>query len=107
MATYSAEAITAAGTVLIPRTAASGDKLIYDANAVLTVINGAGSPMTVTIAVVGNNSYGQANPDPVISITNATSKAILMLAAYIDPADNTIGLTWSSTTTVTFTYGRS
>lgn len=106
MATYPAEAITAAGVVLTPRTAASGDKLTYDAGAVLRVINAAGSPVTVTITVAGNNSYGQANPDPVISITNATTKAILMLPAYVDATESAIILTWSSTTDVTFTYER-
>ncbi|MFI6296858.1 hypothetical protein ACIBEJ_35075 [Nonomuraea sp. NPDC050790] len=106
MATYTAEAITAAGTVLTPRTAAAGDKLVYDTNAVLRIINGAGAPITATITVAGNNAYGQANPDPVISVTNGTTKAALMLPVYVDPSDNLIALTWSSTTDVTFIYER-
>jgi len=106
MATYTAEPITAAGVVLTPRTAASGDKLRYDTNAVLRITNGSGGSITATIPVAGNNSYGQPNPDPVITVAASATKAVLMLPAYIDPADGLISLTWSATPDVTFIYER-
>ncbi|WP_326828677.1 hypothetical protein OIE13_22315 [Streptosporangium sp. NBC_01810] len=106
MATYTAEAISAAGTILTPRTAASGDKLNYDTNTVLRVINGSVGSITLTIPVVGNNSYGQPNPDPVITVAAGATKALLVLREYIDSADGLISLTWSATADVTFIYER-
>jgi hypothetical protein len=106
MATYSAEAITSAGTTFTARTAASGDKITPDSNLWVEVTNGGGSPMTLTVAVPGNTSYGQANPDPVYTITNGTTKAIPLYASYADPSDGLIALTWSATTSVTFTVKR-
>jgi len=106
MATYPAESITAAGVILTPRTAASGDKLRYDTNAVLRITNGSDAQITATIPVPGNNSYGQPNPDPVITVAANTTKAVLMLPAYIDPADGLIAITWSATADVTFIYER-
>ncbi|MEU4410764.1 hypothetical protein AB0F88_40190 [Streptosporangium sp. NPDC023963] len=106
MATYSAEAISAAGTVLTERTAAAGDKLVYDTNAVLRIINGSGGSITATITVAGNNSYGQPNPDPVITVAAGATKAAIMLPQYVDPSDNLIALTWSATPDVTFIYER-
>lgn len=106
MATYTAEPITAAGVVLTSRTAAAGDKLNYDTNAVLRITNDSGGSITATVTVVGNNSYGQPNPDPVITVGAGVTKAALMLPVYIDPADGLISLTWSATPSVTFTYER-
>ena len=102
MATYTAEAMTVAGTALTSRTAASGDKITPDDNLFLIITNGGGAPMTVTVTVVGNNSYGEANPDPVKTITNATTKAVKLLREWADPADGLIALTWSATTSVTY-----
>lgn len=102
MATYPADAVTATGTVPTSRSAAAGDKITPDSNLFLLVTNGGGSPINLTIAVPGNTSYGQANPDPVIAITNGTTKAIRLLSEYADPSDGLIALTWSDTTSVTF-----
>ncbi|GAA3416220.1 hypothetical protein [Streptosporangium vulgare] len=106
MATYSADAITIAGVTPTSRTAASGDKLTPADNAFIRVTNGGGSPMTVTFAVPGNNEDGEANPDPVRTITNGTTKCVRVNRRWADPADGLIALTWSSTTSVTFTYER-
>lgn len=102
MATYSAEAMTVAGTALTSRTAASGDKIVPDDNLFLIITNGGGSPMTVTPSVPGNNAYGEANPDPVRTIANSTTKAVKLLREWADPSDGYIALTWSSTTSVTY-----
>ena len=102
MATYTAEAMTVAGTALTSRTAASGDKIMPDSELFLIITNGGGSPMTVTVTVAGNNTYGEANPDPVRTITNGTTKAVKLLREWADPSDGLIALTWSATTSVTY-----
>ncbi|WP_214322087.1 hypothetical protein [Nonomuraea sediminis] len=106
MATYTAEAITVAGTVPTPRTAAAGDKLTPDTNAFIRVTNGGGSSMTITFAYPGVNADGEANPDPQRTIAAGATKGILVSSRWADPADGLIALTWSSTTSVTFTYER-
>lgn len=106
MATYTAQAIGAAGTVLTVRTAASGDKLTPDDNCVLWVINGDSSSHDVTFAVPGTNEDGEPNPDVVRSVTNATSKGIKVNRKWADPSDGLVALTWSATTSMTFYYVR-
>ncbi|MER6942491.1 hypothetical protein ABT294_00585 [Nonomuraea sp. NPDC000554] len=106
MATYTAEAITFAGTVPTSRTAAAGDKLTPDDNAFIRVTNGGASPVDVTFAVPGNNEDGEPNPDPKRSIATGATKAIRVNRRWADPADGLIALTWSATTSVTFTYER-
>ncbi len=102
MATRTAQAMTTAGTALTSYSAASGDKITPDDNLFLIITNADSSPMTVTVAVPGNNSYGEANPDPVRTIANATTKAVKLLREWADPSDGLIALTWSSTTSVTY-----
>lgn len=106
MATYTAEAIGVAGTVPTARTAASGDKLSPDQNTAIWVINGDASSKTLTFAYPGTNEDGEANPDPVRTIVNGTTKAILVNRLWADPSDGLIALTWSATTSVTFYYVR-
>lgn len=43
-------------------------------NTFYVVKNGGGSPITVTIAVPGNTSYGQATPDPQITVPATTGE---------------------------------
>jgi hypothetical protein len=104
--TYTAEAIGVAGTIPTLRTAASGDKLTPDANCVLWVFNGDSSSHTVTFTYPGNNEDGEANPDPVRTVANATNKAVKVNPKWADPADGLIALTWSATTSMTFYYVR-
>lgn len=106
MATYTAQAIGVAGTVLTARTAASGDKLTPDENCVLIVMNGDSSPHAVTFANPGNNEDGEPNPDVARTVTNATSQAIRVNRKWADPSDGLIALTWAATTSMTFYYVR-
>lgn len=106
MATYTAQAIGVAGTVLTARTAASGDKLTPDSNAAIIVMNGDSSPHDLTFTVPGTNEDGEANPDVVREITNATSEAIKVNPKWADPSDGLIALTWEATTSMTFYYVR-
>lgn len=106
MATYSADAITGDGDVPTIRTAASGDKITPDNNLFIRVTNGAGTDVDLTIAVPGNTSYGEANPDKVITITAGATAPIRLYPTYADPSDGLIALSWESTTSVTFTVER-
>ena len=67
----------------------------------LLVNNGSGAPITVTIAVPGNTTYGVAAPDKAFTIPAAQLWEIPLLDVYRDPADRLAHITWSSTTTVT------
>ncbi|MEV0214294.1 hypothetical protein [Micromonospora sp. NPDC050695] len=67
----------------------------------LLVLNGSGAPITVTIAVPGNTSYGVAAPDKVFTIPAGQLWEIPLLEVYRDPSDRLAHITWSSTTTVT------
>jgi hypothetical protein len=98
------KAITADGVSATYNPAAAGDKVTTpDRGAFLTVKNGAGSSMTLTITPPGKTPYGVTNPPKVWTIPATGEMDIPMLAAYADPADSgRISLVWSSTTTVTW-----
>jgi hypothetical protein len=68
----------------------------------LAVANGAGAPITVTIDVPGNTSYGAANPDVAFTVTNGTTKLIpLNNGAFVNKTTGKILVTFSSVTTIT------
>ncbi len=82
-------------------TAAAANDTAKCGDYALLVNNGSGSPITVTIAVPGNTSYGVAAPDKVFTIPAGQLWEIPLLGVYRDPADRLAHLTWSSTTSVT------
>lgn len=102
------KAITVDGVAPTINAAASGDKISGAGDRVfLNVANGSGSPMTVTITPPGKTGYNVANPSKVFTIAATSQKDIPVLSAYADPADsNLVALTWSSTTTVTWSVRR-
>ncbi len=102
MATRTAQAITTAGTALTSYSAAAGDKIVPDDNLFLIITNADSSPHDLTIAVPGTNAYGEANPDPVRTIANATPQGVKLLREWADPSDGLIALTWSSTTSMSY-----
>lgn len=107
MATYTAQAITVNGLTATPRTAASGDKLTPDTNAVLGVINGSEADVDVTITAYGGTRYGSANANKVVTVAaGATTDIAVGFPEYVSPSDGLIAVGWESTTDVTFTYKR-
>lgn len=80
-----------------------GDTALCGNDAFLVVVNGGGSSITVTLAAPGNNFYGQANPDPAITVANGTTKFIgpLRADAFADPTDGRCHITYSGVTSVT------
>lgn len=94
--------VTIAGTAPTFNAAADGDTAEVGAGCKLIVKNGAGSSMTVTVAVPGNAINAVANPDTVYTVPATTGEVwIPLYDFYADPADSLAHLTYSSTTTVT------
>jgi hypothetical protein len=71
-------------------------------NTFYVVKNGDASPITATVTVPGTTDYGQATPDPVITVAAGGERWIPLRKAY-DPADGTgrATIVLSATTSVT------
>lgn len=57
----------------------------------LVVTNGDAADHVVKIVVPGNTSYGQANPDPTITVANGTSAWIPLRKEFADAAVAGVG----------------
>ncbi len=103
MATLAYSRIAIAGTLAAPVAAsAGGDKVAPNDRGFLDVNNGGGSPITVTIAVPGNTSYGLANPDVATAVAAGARRRFGPFPADLaDPADGLVAITYSGVTTVT------
>lgn len=55
--------------------------------------NTSASPVTVTLTVPGNNSYGQPNPDPAIVVAATTGEAWVPLRKVFDDGTGTVTMT--------------
>lgn len=108
MTTYAPVAVTLNGVAATYNAAAAGDKVSGPGDNVwITVKNGSGSPITLTITPPGNNAYGVAYPAKTFSIAATGEKDVPILALYGDPSDSgNVALSWSSTTTVTWAAKR-
>lgn len=96
-------AITVDGVVPVSNVAASGDKISGAGDSVfVSVTNGGGSPITLTITPTGNTSYNVALPAKVFTIANGATKDCPVYASYANPADGLVTLVWSATTSVTW-----
>ena len=92
MAALTTQNIVNAGTAPTFGAAASGGDTAEVGNGVNTVLvvknAHATNPRTVTIVAPGNNSYGQANPDPAIVVA-ALGERWIPLRKEFDAADGT------------------
>ncbi|MEU6674759.1 hypothetical protein [Streptomyces sp. NPDC046925] len=59
--------------------------------------NTGGSPAVVTVTVLGNTSYGQANPDPQITVPATTGEKWIPLRKEYDGGDGTGRATLTAT----------
>jgi hypothetical protein len=90
------------GTAPTFAAAATGDTYEVGTAHKLIVRNGAGSSMTVTVAVPGTQVSGAANDSVVYTIPATTGEKWIPLYDYLaDPTDGRAHVTYSSTTTVT------
>ncbi len=106
MAALTATALTYGGVQAAPAAVATTDTIAesqFGANGViLRVINGAGSPMTLTVSDPNLTAVGNAGTTTAVSITNATSKTFFIPRAAINQSTGLCTLTYSSATTVTY-----
>lgn len=106
MATLTSQVVTRAGTVITPVAAAGGgDAMSVGSTMMLQVVNGGGSPITVTLAVPAARTFepNVAITSPVISVTNGTTRWIGPVDAqtFMDPTTGLCTITYSGVTTVT------
>ncbi|MGA4864102.1 hypothetical protein ACPB9J_15795 [Streptomyces lavendulocolor] len=104
MATLTTQTITAAG--LDPTYAAAsggGDKVTPGPTTFLHVINGGGSPVTVTLAVPGNFYAAVANPDLEVTVAASGERMIpVPQAPFANAADSGLAsVSYSGVTSVT------
>lgn len=90
---------------LLPTFAAAaggGDTAAPGNKSFLVVKNGGGASINVTLAVAGNDDFGNARPDLVVAVLNGTERYIpLNRAELINPSTDRIDITYSAVTSVT------
>jgi phage tail sheath gpL-like len=100
MALLVLQQITETGTTATYSAVNASETVNPDDRVALHVKNANASPTNVTIVVPGT-TYGQANPDIVTAVANATEKFIKIPPAVADPATSLITVTYSVTASVT------
>lgn len=108
MATVAVAAITRDGVVETPASASGGgDKVKAGTRTFVTVHNGSGGSVTLTVTVPGQTSYGVTQPVKTFAVAAGATRNIPILPEYGDPDDGGLAsLSWSATTTVTFSAWR-
>lgn len=106
MATLTTQVINRAGVVITPVAAAGGgDAMSCGATMMLEVVNGGGSPITVTLAVPSGvvAAPNIAITSPVITVVNGTTRWIGPVVAqfFQDPVTGLCTITYSAVTSVT------
>jgi hypothetical protein len=106
MATLTTQVITRAGTVITPVAAAGGgDAMAVGSGMILRLVNGGGSPVTVTLVVPAARTYepNVAVTSPAIAVTNGTTRDIGPIDAgtFQDPTTGLCTITYSGVTSVT------
>lgn len=106
MATLTTQVITRAGTVITPVAAAGGgDAMQVGSGMMLEVVNGGGSPITVTLNIPAARTYepNVAITSPAVSVTNGTTRWFGPIDAqtFADPVTGLLSITYSGVTTVT------
>ena len=106
MATLTTQVVNRAGTVITPVAGAGGgDAMACGSGMMLEVVNGGGSPITVTLNIPASRTYepNVAITSPAISVTNGTARWIgpVDAATFADPITGLGSITYSAVTTVT------
>jgi hypothetical protein len=109
MALLTPQQVAVTGTKLTYTAADSGGDTIASpgggSTTVLKVKNGDASAKTVTLVRPGS-SYGQANPDVSKSIPAGEEHEFVVPAAFADPADGLVHVSYSAVTSVTVAVAR-
>lgn len=81
--------------------AAGGDTATAGSDTFLVVKNGGGSSINVTLDVPGLDDFGNANPDLVVAVVNATERYIPLRHAKLVQSNGQVNITYSAVTSVT------
>lgn len=87
-----------------PATASTGDTFIPNGRSFVTVKNGSGGSINVTVDVPGNDDYGNAKADLVVAVAAGTERDIPITRADMVQSDGTVKVTCSAVTTVTIAH---
>jgi hypothetical protein len=103
MATLVVQPVNISGVVITPVAASvGGDVVPIGEHNCLEVTNGSGSPITVTITVVGADGLGRALSNDVVTVAAGTTKRIGPIGkAFANRTDHKAHVAYSSVTSVT------
>lgn len=106
MALLTAITPVAAGSAWSPAAVSASDTIaaadLGSRGAYLVVINGGGSPDTVTVADPGFSPSSNAGTALTNSVTNGTTEVMFIPASAVNPATGVATVTHSFTTSVTY-----
>lgn len=93
--------VTVAGAAVASTdTIAAAD--IGTSGVLLNVINGAGSPINVTISDPGSTAVGNVGTTTAQAVANATDGWFRILPGHVNPATGVATVAYSSITTITY-----
>lgn len=105
MALLTATRPTIAGVAWSPAAVSASDTIaaadLGTQGAYLVVINGGGSPDTVTVVDPGTTPAGSAATNPTNAVANATTEVMRISPAFVNPATGVATVNHSFTTSVT------
>lgn len=88
-----------------PATATVGDTFLPNGRSFVTVENGSGGSITVTVVVPGNDDFGNARPDHSVTVAAGTERDIpINRAEFVDPATGLVTVICSAVTSVTIQH---
>lgn len=110
MALISPSTVTTAGLLAAPAAVAASDTISGDSvpqgGLLYRVINGGGSPDSVEVSDGGTTPAGNPGDTTAVTVTNGTTKTILITRNNIVASTNLVTITHSFTTSVTFELQR-
>lgn len=106
MALLTATRPTIAGVAWSPAAVSASDTIaaadLGTQGAYLVIINGGGSPDTVTVTDPGTTPAGSAATNPTNSVTNATTEVMRISPNFVNPSTGVATVSHSFTTSVTY-----
>lgn len=106
MAALAATTPTRAGTVSAGAAVAASDtiaaSIVGSKGCLLEIINGNASPDSMTISDAGSSPAGTPVTSYAASVTNATAKVFFISPKQVDSSAQTVTITHSVTSTVTY-----
>ena len=80
---------------------AGGDTAIPGNNSFLTIKNGSGGSINVTLDVQGSDDFGNARPDLVVAVAASTERRIPLRHSMLVGSNGLVNIAYSAVTSVT------